>query len=221
MRSNPIRLAALMFAVSGTALAGCGDDGNEPAGLAAARAQPSGDGQTAAPGAALLAPVRVRVTGDGQPEAGVTVTWAAAGAGASIAPPTGATGADGVAEAAWTLPGTAGPATATATVADAAGSPVTFTATATVPGQVAIAVGNNFFDPDDRTVTAGATVVWTWTNTGVISHSVQSTGSPSFTSSATKSGNGQTHSVQFATPGTYTYQCAVHGAAMSGRIVVQ
>ena len=221
MRSNPIRLAALILAASGTALAGCGDDGNEPAGLAVARAQPSGDGQTAAPGAALLAPVRVRVTGDGQPEAGVTVTWAAAGAGASIAPPTGATGADGVAEAAWTLPGTAGPATATATVADAAGSPVTFTATATVPGQVAIAVGNNFFDPDDRTVTAGATVVWTWTNTGVISHSVESTGSPSFTSSATKSGNGQTHSVQFTTPGTYTYQCAVHGDAMSGSIVVQ
>ena len=221
MRSNPIRLAALMFAVSGTALAGCGDDGNEPAGLAAARAQPSGDGQTAAPGAALPAPVRVRVTRDGQPEAGVTVTWSAAGAGASIAPPTGTTGADGIAEADWTLPGTVGPATATATVADAAGSPVTFTATATLPGQVAIEVGNNFFDPDDRTVTAGATVVWTWTNTGVISHSVQSTGSPSFTSSATKSGNGQTHSVRFATPGTYTYQCAVHGAAMSGRIVVQ
>ena len=221
MRSNGFRLAALVLAASAAALPGCGEDGNEPAGLVVARAQPSGDGQTAAPGAALAAPVRVRVTRDGQPEAGVTVTWAAAGAGASIAPPTGTTNADGIAEAAWTLPGTAGAATATATVADAAGSPVTFTATAAAPGQVAIEVGNNFFDPDDRTVSAGATVVWTWTNTGVISHSVESTGEPGFTSSATKSGNGQTHSVQFTAPGTYTYQCAVHGAAMSGRIVVQ
>jgi len=27
--------------------------------------------------------------------------------------------------------------------------------------------------------------------------------------------------VTFRNPGTYTYQCAVHGAAMTGRIVVQ
>ena len=220
MRRNGINLA-LMLAASGAALAGCGGDANQPAGLAVARAQPSGDGQTGAPGAVLSAPVRVRVTRDGQPEAGAAVTWAASGAGASIAPPTGTTSADGIAEAVWTLPGTAGAATATATVTDAAGSPVTFTATGTVPGQVAIEVGNNFFDPDDRTVTAGATVVWTWTNTGAISHSVQSTGAPGFTSSATLAGNGQTHSVQFTAPGTYTYQCAVHGAAMAGRIVVQ
>ena len=220
MRSNGFRLA-LALGVTGAALAACGDGGSEPGGRAVARAQPSGDGQSAAPGAALAAPVRVRVTRDGQPEAGVAVTWAAAGAGASMAPPAGSTNADGIAEATWTLPQAAGPATATATVADAAGSPVSFTATATAPGQVAIEVGNNFFDPDDRNVTAGTTVVWTWTNTGPISHSVQSTGAPGFTSSATLTGNGQSHSVQFTSPGTYTYQCAVHGAAMAGRIVGQ
>ena len=75
--------------------------------------------------------------------------------------------------------------------------------------------------PDERTVAAGTTVVWTWVNTGVISHSVESTGEPGFTSSATKTGDGQSHSVQFTVPGAYTYQCAVHGAAMSGTIVVQ
>jgi plastocyanin len=32
---------------------------------------------------------------------------------------------------------------------------------------------------------------------------------------------GDTYSVTFNTPGTYTYDCGVHGAAMSGRIVVQ
>ena len=221
MRFRGFRPGALRLAALAIALASCGGDDNAPGGLAVARATPSGDGQSAAPGATLPAPVRVRVTRDGQPEANATVTWAAAGAGASIAPPTGVTNADGIAEAAWTLPQAAGPATATATVADAAGSPVTFTATATAPGQAAIEVGNNFFDPAERTVAAGTTVVWTWVNTGVISHSVESTGEPGFTSSATKTGDGQSHSVQFTVPGTYTYQCAVHGAAMSGTIVVQ
>ncbi len=222
MRCSTVGLGALAGAALAMAtLAGCGDGGSEPEGLAVAQAAPSGDGQSGAPGQALPVPLRVRVTRDGQPDANVTVTWAAAGAGASIAPPTGTTGADGIASAVWTLPQAAGPATATAAVAGAAGSPVTFTATGTAPGQVAIEVGNNFFDPDERVVVPGSTVIWTWTNTGVISHSVESTGTPSFTSSATLTGNGQTYSQVFTTPGTYTYQCAVHGAAMSGTIIVQ
>jgi plastocyanin len=163
-------------AVAVLLLAGCGDGGSEPGGLVVARAAPSGDGQSGPPGQALLSPLRVRVTRDGQPAAGAAATWAAVGAGASIAPPANATGPDGIAEASWTLPTAAGPATASATVADAGGSPVTFTATAAAPGQIAIEVGNNFFDPDTRTVIAGTTVVWTWTNTGLISHSVESTG---------------------------------------------
>jgi plastocyanin len=54
-----------------------------------------------------------------------------------------------------------------------------------------------------------------------VEHSVRSTGAPSFPSSAILSGSGQTYSHQFGTPGTYTYDCAVHGAAMQGSIVVQ
>jgi plastocyanin len=34
-------------------------------------------------------------------------------------------------------------------------------------------------------------------------------------------GNGQTYSFTFTTPGTYHYDCAVHGVAMTGTIVVQ
>ena len=58
-------------------------------------------------------------------------------------------------------------------------------------------------------------------NTGAIQHSVESTGSPSFTSSAILTGNGMTHEFEFTQAGTYTYQCAVHGAAMTGTVVVQ
>jgi len=67
------------------------------------------------------------------------------------------------------------------------------------------------------TIEVGASVTWTWS--GSLSHSVQSVGSSSFTSSGIK-GSG-TYAVQFAAPGTYQYDCAVHGTAMTGTIVVQ
>lgn len=92
-----------------------------------------------------------------------------------------------------------------------------------------VTVGDIFFksghngtqNPAVDTVAAGATVTWTWTSTGSTPHSVQSQGDPSFTSSANLTGNGTTYAVVFDTPGTYQYDCAVHGSAMTGTIVVQ
>src|SRR5882724_10858816 len=68
------------------------------------------------------------------------------------------------------------------------------------------------------TIAIGGTVTWTWT--GSLPHSVQSVGSPSFTSSSTKTGSG-TYAVRFDAPGTYRYDCAVHGQLMTGTIVVR
>jgi plastocyanin len=92
-------------------------------------------------------------------------------------------------------------------------------------GTVAVKVGNDFFSPATVTVAPGTIVQWTWdscTDDGIygrtcVSHSVtlddgsdasqiQSSGSFSHTFSAT---------------GTYNYHCAVHGAAMAGKVVVQ
>ena len=92
-----------------------------------------------------------------------------------------------------------------------------------------VTVGNIFFlsghngtrNPAVDTVAVGTTVTWTWTNTGAVPHSVLSEGAPSFTSSTTMSGNGKIYSLTFTTPGTYQYDCAVHGEQMSGTIVVQ
>jgi len=92
-----------------------------------------------------------------------------------------------------------------------------------------VTVGDIFFqsghngtkNPAIDTVAVGTTVTWTWTNTGSTPHSVESEDSPSFTSSGTLTGSGKTYSVTFTSPGTYTYDCAVHGMAMTGRIVVQ
>ncbi|HXG44559.1 MAG TPA: cupredoxin domain-containing protein [Gemmatimonadales bacterium] len=93
----------------------------------------------------------------------------------------------------------------------------------------AVEVGNILFrssrngscNPAVDTIPAGGTVTWTWTGTGSVSHSVRSQGTPSFTSSVIQAGNGITYMVQFNTPGTYRYDCAVHGSAMTGRVVVQ
>ena len=68
------------------------------------------------------------------------------------------------------------------------------------------------------TIAVGATVTWSWT--GSLPHSVRSVGSPSFTSSSTMTGSG-TYAVMFSAPGTYQYDCAVHGQMMTGTIVVR
>lgn len=89
-----------------------------------------------------------------------------------------------------------------------------------------VKVGNIFFEsghngtrnPAQDTVAAGQAVTWTWTSTGSTPHSVRS---EDFPSSGTLTGSGMTYSQTFSTPGTYHYDCAVHGSAMSGTVVVQ
>lgn len=192
------------------------------AGAATQMAAGSGDGQTGTVATALASPFRVTVRdGFGNAVQGTSVAWAVTGGGGSIAPATSISDVNGSASATLTLGPAAGANTATATAAGLTGSPVTFTATgqAVVTG-TAVSVGNDFFAPASLQVVAGTTVTWTWA-AGATSHSVQSQGSPSFTSSAIMTGAGSTYSVQFNTPGTYHYDCAVHGAAMSGTIIVQ
>jgi plastocyanin len=95
--------------------------------------------------------------------------------------------------------------------------------------QGSVTVGNIFFrsahngtqNPAVDTVAAGSMVTWTWTNTGSVSHSVESEGSPGFASSQIVAGDGTTYAITFSAPGTYEYDCAVHGQQMTGRIVVQ
>jgi len=96
-------------------------------------------------------------------------------------------------------------------------------------GDVAVIVGNNFMksghngsvNPAVDTVAAGGSVTWTWTNTGSVPHGIQSLGSPIFRNSTVLTGNGSTYRVTFNTAGIYQYDCVVHGAMMSGTIVVQ
>ena len=92
-----------------------------------------------------------------------------------------------------------------------------------------VTVGNIFFrsahngsqNPAVDTIAAGESVTWTWNAAG--SHTVQSTGVPPeiFRNSVVMAGANDTYTVTFRNPGTYSYDCAIHGSAMTGTIVVQ
>jgi plastocyanin len=88
-----------------------------------------------------------------------------------------------------------------------------------------VSVKNNVFTPQDISVSGGSTVTWTWDSCSpdpyggaqtCVDHSVLFDDG---TTSPTKSSGAYTRT--FSAPGTYPYHCAVHGAAMSGKVVVQ
>ena len=93
---------------------------------------------------------------------------------------------------------------------------------------VTVTVGNNFFQSDRNgsanpavdTVVAGGTVTWIWVNTGTVPHNVASHDAPSFATGPLETGNGSRYDVTFTAPGSYRYDCDIHGNMMTGVIVV-
>jgi plastocyanin len=126
------QLIPLLLGVSVIAIAcgGGGGSGPPPDNMTIEATAVAGNEQTGRVGEVLVGPLLVAVTEDGQPAAGVMVTWATTAAGGVVIPATGTTDADGIASSTWTLGTTPGAQTARATVSGASGSPVTFTATA-------------------------------------------------------------------------------------------
>jgi plastocyanin len=194
------------------------------------KAPPDGDNQSAVVNTALAAPLQAKVAdefGNGVP--GVAVAWSAAGGTVSSA--SVSTNASGVSLVTVTAGAAEGPITITAAADGLTGSPLTFNATATaapvLPTTASVSVGNVFFrsdlnataNPAVDTVAVGGMVTWTWVSNS--QHSVQSTGSPGFTSSGLKSVSGNTYSVTFNTAGSYQYTCSVHPGQMTGRVVVR
>ncbi|MEO6399036.1 MAG: cupredoxin domain-containing protein [Tepidiformaceae bacterium] len=88
-------------------------------------------------------------------------------------------------------------------------------ATATPPPETKVVVADNSLTPAEVTIKAGTRVVWEWS--GSNPHSVLLSGR----ASETMTGSGKFEKV-FDSPGTtFPYQCGVHGASMSGKIIVQ
>jgi plastocyanin len=72
------------------------------------------------------------------------------------------------------------------------------------------------FDPPTLTINAGDTV--TWTNRDGAQHSVVFAGGGPRTRVLS---NGQSDSLTFTVAGTFNYVCGIHGASMSGTIIVR
>lgn len=91
-----------------------------------------------------------------------------------------------------------------------------------MPPDNTILIRDNFYEPAQLTITLGRSVVWR--NQGSTSHTATS-GTPVsnpgtlFDSGTIAPGGGFTFT--FSQPGTYVYFCRIHGAGMSGTIVVQ
>ncbi len=185
----------------------------------------AGDGQTTILSGPFATQLRVLVTDQfANPIAGVTVNFAGTG-GVVPSAATALTAANGEAVITATGAGAAGAGGVTATVAGI-GAPANFTlTTANAVREVTVGTGilfksnrNNTTNPAVDTIAAGQGVLWRWAGG---THSVESTGAPSFTSSAVSNVAGNLYTVTFAVAGTYQYDCGVHLAAMTGRVVVQ
>ena len=179
---------------------------NATAGAAVSIAKTAGDNGTALPSGQVSYTVQSRDS-HGNAKGGVTLDWAAATGGGSIAPLQNTTAASGNATATRTLGSGLGAQTATATASGLTGAPqVTFTTTAAVVTTVQVA--NNSFTPTTLTIPVGTAVTWEWQGT-TAAHNVTFdvvTGAPADVSNRTSGSVQRT----FTIAGTFPYQCTNH-----------
>lgn len=88
------------------------------------------------------------------------------------------------------------------------------TAQVKIKGEISGSQLRMFFDPQSLTVSPGTTV--TWYNEDGSNHAVKFADAQ-----AERIGHHKSWSRTFKAPGTYPYECAIHGASMSGTIVVK
>jgi plastocyanin len=219
------RMLAGMAMVLGAA---CGDDAGpvQSPPVVAKAATENGDLQSGMFGTALPNALRVVVTRDGEPASGVPVAWST-GSG-SLNPSSAETDADGFSSSTWTLGNTPGAVTATASVTNATGSPVTFTATVTGGGggeDIIVQVLSDAprFEPEDLIVAVGTTVTWVW-GTNATGHNVVPDDGNTPASSGALASAPNSYQYTFNTVGTFHYHCQAHGnvggVGMSGTVSV-
>jgi plastocyanin len=209
----------------GAACSGDDQGPSEPPLMVEKPATKSGDGQTGSVGTALGNPLRVYITRDGEPVEGVNVSWSAA-QGGSIG---NAQTSDelGIATAVWTLGPEEGNQVATAEVAGADNSPLTYTAIAEPdepPGGVTVQVlPSNTFNPATVTISPGQSVTWEWAEGSGLHNVVADDEEPA--SSGVLAEGPKTYTYTFNAAGTFRYYCVAHGSrggvGMSGTVVVQ
>jgi plastocyanin len=184
----------------------------------------TGDGQTGTINQNFAAPLTAKVADQfGNGVSGVTVTWAVLSGSVTLTGgPNSVTAGTGFASKSISAGASAGPAQVRAITGSVNGVNLDFDLTVTLP-PVQVSVGNIFFhsvkngseNPAVDTAQMGQPVRWSVTG----GHTVESLGPPSFTSSGNLT-TGDVYTITFSAPGTYQYDCAIHGSAMTGQIVV-
>lgn len=155
---------------------------------------------------------------------GVSIAWAATFGGGGVNPASNSTGANGVASTQHQLGPANGHDTVTATSTPAlSGSPVRIEAEIVTPpltADVTVGPGNTIaFSPTSVTISASGTVKFTWDAANTASHGVNWLTGPTKPANSTTQTSG-TYTSPALSAGTYTYDCTVHGASMSGTIIV-
>jgi adhesin/invasin len=188
----------------------------------------NGDFQTAVINALFAQSLSVQAHdqfGNGVP--GVAFTWTVQSGSISSDAASSSTNSQGIASMPVTAGATPGPAVMRATTAASPGTNLDFSLTVAPQPVIVNASGaganvhftsatNGTTNPAVDTIPTGGSIKWLNVSGA---HTVASTGSPTFVSSGAIGGAGYT--VVFSTAGTYTYECGIHGASMTGRIVVQ
>lgn len=213
------RSQTLACAVLAAALASCG--GSEPACCeppiqqVPALSISTGDEQVAALGAALPLPLVAVLRGASGPVAGTTVQWTVQ-TGATVAPASVVTGADGLA-ATTATPTSVGVARVQASVTGGS-APTVFTAFGVPVGAAVVRVGNNFFEPTQVTIARGGSVAWVWRGSSS-NHNVVPVGDVEPASSGGPQGGPALYTHTFGAAGSYRYRCTPH-SGMDGTVVV-
>jgi plastocyanin len=188
----------------------------------------SGNQQIAVGGTGLPNPLRVIVTRDGVPVAGVPVYWITTEG--SVSPTSAPTDADGISTARWTVAFLLAEQFLLATLDPITREPwIGFTARA-IPGpehgtliQV-LTEGGNRFEPADVTIPVGGTVNWYWPPNSSGHNVVPDNGDSPPHTGPLETGP-ISHSFTFTVPGVYRYYCMAHGGAggvgMSGTVTVE
>lgn len=192
------------------------------AGNATQMAKSAGDSQIAVISSTLPNPHSVVVKdAHGNAVGSFKVHWKVGGGGGTVSDTAPLTNPSGIASTTRTLGDTLGKQTDTASAA-LSGSPIVFVSTGdSIPHLAGVTVGPGIsFAPTSVTISNGGTVTWTWAANSIL-HSVAWLTAPGTKPSDSPTQTTGTYQVTFTTPGTYTYDCSVHGAAMSGTIIVR
>lgn len=224
-------MPGLCLVVAGALLIACsGEDRAAPDPTTLVLGKPeanSGDNQVGVAGVRLPDSLRVVVTRDDEPVAGIPIVWFTTEG--IVNPTRSVTDAEGMTATTWAPMDLFAEQFMAARIDLEGGATTGFVAIATpdpsAPNTVLVgANGGNTFEPANLTIPAGGAVNWFWPE-GSTGHNIVADNGESPPSSGALADWPTWHVFRFTVPGVYRYYCAAHGGlggvGMAGTITVE